>query len=414
MNESAADAKALPIRYAVGAMTGTSIDGIDAALVRIEGVGLTMTATLIHHIARPLGDLRNPLREAASQKPLSAGAFAQLAWALGEFYADVIDTLIRTSNCADLAHTLNANGSSGLALICVHGQTVFHQPPYSWQLINPALLVQRFGCPVVFDLRQADLAAGGQGAPITPIADWVLFRNPQACRAIVNLGGFCNITVLPASRVATEKHTNASQQAGQSPCQHAPLLDAIRGYDVCACNQILDAVARKIMGAAFDEDGRTASSGNAQPHATDELYLILSQQRESGRSLGTGDEAIAWVDAHRDSLSPADLAASAVHAIARCIAERLRQAACDEAILAGGGVRNRALLSAISSLAGVPVHLSDSLGVPAEAREAMAFAVLGALCADGIPITLPQITGCRRPAPLSGTWCNPPAAAPVL
>ena len=79
MNESAADAKALPVRYAVGAMTGTSIDGIDAALVRIEGVGLSMTAKLIHHIARPLGDLRNPLREAASQKPLSAGAFAQLA-----------------------------------------------------------------------------------------------------------------------------------------------------------------------------------------------------------------------------------------------------------------------------------------------------------------------------------------------
>src|SRR5690606_25573381 len=198
--------------------------GIDAALVRIEGVGLSMTAKLIHHIARTLGDLRNPLREAASQNPLSAGAFAQLAWVLGAFLADVIDSLIRKSNCADLVHPLNANGSSGLALICVHGQTVFHQPPYSWQLINPALLAQRFGCPVVYDLRQADLAAGGQGAPITPIADWVLFRNPHACRAIVNLGGFCNITVLPASRSEAQEHTNTPQQAGQSPCQHAPLL----------------------------------------------------------------------------------------------------------------------------------------------------------------------------------------------
>jgi anhydro-N-acetylmuramic acid kinase len=171
-------------RHVVGVMTGTSIDGIDAALVRITGRDLEMQAELVGHVSHPLRNLADSLRRAAVQIPMSAGEFAQIAWMFGDLHANVIGDVLDDHNL-------------GLDLICVHGQTVFHQPPISWQLINPAPIAARFACPVVSDLRQADLAAGGQGAPLTPIADWVLFRDPRKARAIANLGGFCNATILP-------------------------------------------------------------------------------------------------------------------------------------------------------------------------------------------------------------------------
>ncbi|MGH7290698.1 MAG: anhydro-N-acetylmuramic acid kinase, partial [Myxococcota bacterium] len=175
------------VRNVIGVMTGTSIDGIDIALTRIEGRGLDMRATLAWHVSQGLGELGPQLRQAADQQPMTAGQFARLAWDFGLLHADAIDASRKK-------HT-----SSPPDLIVAHGQTVFHQPPISWQILNPAPIAARFDCPVISDLRQADLAAGGQGAPITPLADWVLFRHEKHRRAIVNLGGFCNVTVLPSS-----------------------------------------------------------------------------------------------------------------------------------------------------------------------------------------------------------------------
>jgi anhydro-N-acetylmuramic acid kinase len=270
-------------------------------------------------------------------------------------------------------------------LICIHGQTVFHQPPISWQLVNPAPIARRFSCPIISDLRQADLADGGQGAPITPIADWILFREADERRAIVNLGGFCNVTIVPSD----------------------DSLNGIRGFDVCACNQILDAVARHALGNPFDKDGSAARRGRANPRSSAGLRNVLDDQREKGRSLGTGDEAAHWVNNQLViGLAAEDIAASAVHAIAGCISESLQQHHVDEIILAGGGARNLALAEAIRAASRAPVRTSEERGVPIEARESMAFAVLGALCADGVPITLPQVTGCKEPAPISGVWTN--------
>ena len=174
-------------RHVVGVMTGTSIDGMDVALVRVTGRGLDMRAELVRHISAPLGDLQPRLRAAADQQPMTAGEFAQLVWDFGVLHANVIERLLQAEKRKP-------------DLICIHGQTVFHQPPISWQLVNPAPIAARFDCPVVSDLRQADLAHGGQGAPITPIADWILFRDSTRTRAIVNLGGFCNVTIVPRQR----------------------------------------------------------------------------------------------------------------------------------------------------------------------------------------------------------------------
>ena len=144
-------------RVVIGAMSGTSMDAVDAVVAAIDGTGLEMRARLVRHVTHDLGPLRDDLREAADQKPMSAGRLAELGLRLGECYAEAVADVARILEFADL--------------IAVHGQTIFHRPPVSWQLINPAPIAARFKCPVVFDLRQADLAAGGQGAPITPVAD---------------------------------------------------------------------------------------------------------------------------------------------------------------------------------------------------------------------------------------------------
>jgi anhydro-N-acetylmuramic acid kinase len=374
-------------RNVIGVMTGTSIDGMDVALVRIRGAELSMTAELISHRPRSLGEIGPELRRLADGAPMTAAEIAQLAWSFGELHAEAIEALI------------TERPSEGrLDLIAVHGQTVYHQPPLSWQLINPAPIAVRLMCPVIFDLRQQDLAAGGQGAPITPLADWVLFRHAERRRAIVNLGGFCNITILPPAPSARIP----SEPLLQDESAHREELREIDGFDLCVCNHLLDAIAREALFLPYDDRGSIARSGSVVEAAAIELRTVLSNRHDERKSLGTGDERLAWVRTSIKRLSGPDLAATAVHAVGQCISQRLNRCRIDEVILAGGGTRNDALVEAINTNCSAPITLSDALGIPAEAREAAAMAVLGALSIDGIPITLPHITGCRSPAPLAG------------
>jgi 1,6-anhydro-N-acetylmuramate kinase len=367
------------MRRVVGCMTGTSIDGLDAALVEIEGQGLQMRAKVVRCVSRDLGEAGTSLRRLAEQQPVTAGDIAAATHAFAMVHAAAIQELL---------------GSEPCDLVCVHGQTVYHKPPHSWQLMQPAPIVAAVGCPVVYDLRQADLAAGGQGAPITPIADWVLFRGESdILSAIVNLGGFCNVTVLP--RIS---------DSAASPSDHTSRIAAL---DVCACNQLLDTIARRLMNAPFDADGQRAASGQVQTAALEDLSGVLAAQASSRRSLGTGDEVGDWISRYRAHVSPEDLAATACEAIAQAIAEQLmKHDLVNEVLLAGGGVHNKSLVAAIRSCCSAKVDLTDSRGVPAAYREAACFAVLGALCQDRVPITLPAVTGVKK-APLSGAWVYP-------
>lgn len=363
------------IRHVVGVMTGTSIDGIDAVLARIEGHGLQMKTQLLKSISKPFGPLKSPLRKIADQIPVTAKELATTAWDFGNFHADALEALI---------------GHKGVDLIAVHGQTVFHEPPISWQLINPWPLVKRFQVPVVFDLRASDLAAGGEGAPITPLADFLFFKASEN-RAIANLGGFSNITLLPAIN-----------EGNPAPFDHS--IRQIQGRDVCACNQVLDHLARTLFQTSYDENGKNALKGALQPQPFQSLVELLATQAVGKRSLGTGDELIEWVAQFRNDYAAADLARSACAAIAQTIVGNLSNA--KRLILAGGGVLNLALAEEITQRASIPVDMSDRFGVPAEGREAFAIAVLGALCEDREPITLSQVTGVTHP-PTSGTWIFP-------
>ncbi len=353
-------------RLIVGCMTGTSLDGLDTVLAEVTGRGLRLRARVIARHSAALGALGPRLRAVAEQQPVTSGAIATLSRDFSLLHARTIKAL-----CSMTEPTVKPT------LIVVHGQTVFHAPPVSWQLLTPAVIAQALNCAVVSDLRAADLAAGGQGAPITPLADLLLYGHLRERRSVINLGGFCNLTILPA---------------GRDPA-------AVRGGDVCACNQVLDGVARVVLDAPFDRGGRVAWSGTSDRRAEADLVRRLDRQRRARRSLGTGDEVQEWIA--RYPLAPADLARSACAAIATVIVRAALPA--DRLILAGGGTRNRALVSELTTRAGVPVSLSDDLGIAAGDREALGMAVLGALCQDRVPLTLAHVTGANR-APLGGTW----------
>ncbi len=348
------------MRLIVGCMTGTSLDGLDTVLAEVSGRGLRLRARVIARRSAGLGRVAGPLRALAEQVPMSAGDIARIARDFALLHARTIRAL-----CAGRQPDL----------IVVHGQTVFHAPPLSWQLFNPAVLAHALAAPVLSDLRAADLAAGGQGAPITPLADLLLYGHARERRTVINLGGFCNLTRLPPGRHPAE----------------------ISGSDICACNQVLDAVARVVLKRRFDPAGRHALRGTSHPATERALISRLNHQRHARRSLGTGDELAAWITSR--PLPANDLARTACAAVAVVIADAAQPA--DRLILAGGGVHNVALVSELTARAGVPVSLSDDLGIAAGDREALAMAVLGVLCADGVPPTLTQITHVSR-APQAG------------
>ncbi|MEM7229757.1 MAG: anhydro-N-acetylmuramic acid kinase [Planctomycetota bacterium] len=359
-------------RLAVGCMTGTSLDAIDVAVVRIDGHGLDLRARVDRTIGGSLDDIRDDLRAACTAEERDAEFFARLARNLSILHIHAIEEAL-SARTPDL--------------IAVHGQTIVHAPPLSTQLINAPMIAQRFDCPVVSDLRAADLAAGGDGAPITPLADWMLFRSPVHRRAVLNLGGFANLTVLPIDD-------------GSHP------VDCIAGNDVCVCNQLLNAIVQPALRVPYDAGGRIAMDGEIDENAATELADHLRWRREAKRSLGTGDEAFAWLDMVRADLSVDDLAATAACAIGTIIGEAIANSRVTELLIAGGGANHGPLVRHIEAHAGLNAQPTTDHGVPVDDRESIAFAVLGALCADGIPITLPQITGCDDPPPLSGVWTN--------
>lgn len=368
----------MTIRRIVGCMTGTSIDGIDAALVEIDGTGLAMKPRFIRGVSADLGSIREPLRRLANQHPMTA---AEIAAAMRDFsllHAKVVRQLLNGEKCD---------------LVAVHGQTVFHKPPLSWQLMQPAPIARELGIPVVFDMRAMDLAAGGQGAPITPIADWILFRSIADPMAVVNLGGFSNYTAW---------FTDLSPH--ESP--HQPWADPpdIRGGDLCVCNQLLDSLVRDRVGVPMDEDGRLAAGGVSDPAALSDLCTLLSSQGHARRSLGTGDELSAWSRQYVHLSTPAILR-TACEAIAQTIIEGIKPEF--PILVAGGGAFNRTLLGALAARSHFSVATTQAAGVPVAFREAACFAVLGSLCQDRIPITLPQVTGVSFPAPVSGAWVFP-------
>jgi 1,6-anhydro-N-acetylmuramate kinase len=364
-------------RIAVGFMCGTSLDGLDAVWIEARGAALDLRARVLGHAETGLGALGPGLARAARQEPLSVAELARLAVGLGRLHAELLATR------PDLPAP---------ELIAVHGQTLYHGPEASFALFDGTALLAAVPCNVVSELRLVDRAAGGEGAPITPLADALLLAGPEP-RAIYNLGGFCNVTRLPARGQSTE---------------------GIAGLDVAPCNQLLDGAARRFLGQPYDPEGSHAARAQALPALVAALVARLSpptpadRAAKRPRSLGTGDEAWALLDLLAEHPVPTALASLSV-----ALAQVLATAAGDarQVCLFGGGTRHRTLVAALErQLAQRPVGVELTIGSPedpaltAQAREGAAMAILGLAAADGLAITLPQVTGRRATQHLDGRW----------
>lgn len=368
-------------RLIVGCMTGTSLDGLDAALVRIAGTGLTMRAELLGHHAAPLSDaLRSTLVSLASGAAHQPIVYMQAARDLGGLYAEGVEHLLSSGLIPP---------SATFDFVVAHGQTIWHEPkhetgPKSWQLFDPWPIVRRLNMPVCYDLRQADLIAGGEGAPLTPIADWVMYRNDAD--VVANLGGVLNLTLLDADPTK------------------------ITGKDVYPCNLLLDGLCMRLFDQRFDADGGHAARGAVTPVCVHAISDAVDAVCACQGSLGREQFSPQWFDALMKSIGndckPEDILNSA----ARLIAFQLGGTFPDKnnppmrLVLAGGGVKHQTLVKLVVEQSFFePVVVSEALGIPSEAREAMGFAVLGALSQDGVPVSLPQVTGATEPG-VAGVW----------
>lgn len=420
-------------------MTGTSIDGIDVAIVRLKGRGLNMSAALLHHQAFSLGKVRTGLKALASDQAMKASEIAALSWS----YADVLAKAVEVAWHKAWSLPKGAQADTSLPkspdLISLHGQTVYHKPPYSWQLLQAAPIVQRCKAPVVCDLRSADLSAQGEGAPLTPLADMILYSSaisnfertlllgtsgqPKSMKfrklppvAIVNLGGFCNVTSLP--KVSSSNQDWVSQIAGQ---------------DVCLCNLVLNHIAVHGFAVPYDSGGKRASRGEVIPKLASTISTLIGpevqhpkrSQVKPRKSMGIMPTQLTrLLDRALTIHGAPDTAASACFAIAQRIAHEVlphhdTRSIPNAIILAGGGSLHLRLRHEIElacaartryfghTTATPRILTSDALGVPSQAREAACWAILGTLAADGVAPALPQITGTKLTPARAGTWLFP-------
>ncbi|MEO5987500.1 MAG: anhydro-N-acetylmuramic acid kinase [Candidatus Eisenbacteria bacterium] len=373
----------------VGLMTGTSADAIDAALVRFRGAGLTARHEVLAYRETPLSDeLRREVLEVASAETLPLERVMRLDAALGELYAGAVVELLDEGS-------VNATAVSAIGS---HGQTVRHLPrgangarALTLQIGSASTLAERTGIAVVSDFRTRDTAAGGEGAPLVPIADWWLFRDSEESRALLNLGGMANITHLP----------------------RGTHLDGVVAFDTGPGNAVLDAlVGLATVGLArHDEGGKLAASGRVHEGLLAELmadpFFQLAPPRSTGRER-FGERYAVRLRGIADSLgmSLEDTLATAVELTAASVADALHshlvpRGGVDAVYVSGGGVRNTTLMVALRrQLSGLRVERLDELGVAPECKEAVAFALLAHLTLSGECGNVPGATGAGHSAVL--------------
>ncbi|HXE57960.1 MAG TPA: anhydro-N-acetylmuramic acid kinase [Gemmatimonadales bacterium] len=354
-----------PPSLVVGLMSGTSLDGMDAALVRFDGPS---RVSLLGFVTRPYDDAeREQLRRALDGA--AAPALARLHVRLAEWAAEAVQEVLARGRVR----------ASELAGIAFHGQTVWHEPPLvSWQLGEPAVLAERFGVKVVSNFRARDVAAGGQGAPLVPIADVLLFGAPDHARVLLNLGGMANLTYVPRREVD----------------------DGAFAFDTGPGVAVIDAVAGMVEpGAAFDREGRLAARGTPREDLLAELLADPFFAAEPPKSTGRERFGEAYArELHRRAPGP-DGVATAVELTARAVAQAIRRwiPGAPEIVVSGGGCHHPVLMARLAQHLGRPLRRFDELFFSGDAKEAVAFALLGYLTLHGQPGNLPAATGARGP-----------------
>ncbi|MCX7176971.1 MAG: anhydro-N-acetylmuramic acid kinase [Proteobacteria bacterium] len=347
----------------VGLMSGTSLDGVDAALVEFAGATPEVLATA--YVAYP-ADLREQVLQLHDPGQDDLHRSALLANRLASLYAEATLALLDKAGVA----------TKQVHAIGCHGQTVRHMPQqgYTLQLNNPALLAELTGIAVVADFRSRDIAAGGQGAPLVPALHSALFRDSRRHRIILNLGGIANLTILSPGK---------------------PTF----GFDCGPGNMLLDAWAKDHLGTSYDDGGLWAASGKVQ---ADLLARLLENEFFSSqppKSCGREQFNLAWVKSFLSGLeSAADVQATLLALTVSAIQQAVLRwcGVVEEIYVCGGGAHNLIMLEQIrTELPQAKVQITDVLGQPADWVEAVAFAWLAKRTLAGLPGNLPEVTGAR-------------------
>lgn len=377
-------------RYAIGLMSGTSMDGIDAALVKISGSADRPRVCLEAFGAFPYPpETRKALLEVASGKPSSAGEISALNYWLGELFARTALAVCRRARIEP----------ARLFVIGSHGQTIFHQgpnkkgkkrptdphPASTLQIGEPAVIAERTRAVVVADFRAADIAAGGQGAPLVPIVDYLLLRDAKLGTIALNLGGIANITAIPPSA----------------------RMDGVIGFDTGPANMVIDGLASHFTQGreSYDADGAWARRGKViEPLLTRilrEPFFSLAPPKSAGREQFGGDFVKRFFLSQRKA-RPEDLLSTATELTARSIAQAIERFVMPRGrfhrlIVSGGGAHNCLLMRRLRELLpSLAFFTSSDFGLPIDAKEAMAFALLADRTLHGLPGSLPVVTGAER------------------
>jgi anhydro-N-acetylmuramic acid kinase len=381
--------KARESELVVGLMSGTSADGIDAVVAELSGSGRRLSARVVSHVQhRFTRPLQRRILEACLHGTVAE--ICELNFILGEHFA-----------CAALAaiHQARRRPKDILA-IASHGQTVHHLPnartPATLQIGEPAVIAERTGITTVADFRVGDMAAGGQGAPLVPYADWALFTNPIRPRIVQNLGGIGNLTFLPPN---------------------ARLADVL-AFDTGPGNMVIDAMVRRLTHGrrTFDENGAWASSGQVSEALLTEMKAHPFLDRKPPKTTGREEFGEAFADkvlasARRMRLREADLVATATAFTAASIAEAYQrfvfpkltkaERAKLQIILGGGGAMNTALRRMLEGrVPSAEWRTHEDFGIANAAKEALAFAILAYETLRGRPSNVPNATGASHPVVL--------------
>lgn len=378
-------------RLCIGLSSGSSFSGVDAALVRIDGVGLNMALQLQQFVHRPYPrEVRDLMRGGAA--PAAVRTVALLHRVLGEMFAGAVRQLADDARL-DLRHVLCVGCS---------GHTLWHEPdcryPTTLNLGMASVLAERTGLTTLSDPRSEDVVVGGQGVPLTPLPDWLLFRDRLEPRVLVHLGGVATVLGIPEN--SEPKH--------------------VIGLHAAPCCLLLDGLMQRLTGGKepFDAFGKHAVQGCCiEPILERWLAHPLLQRRPprtiTRRDFGEDfiDQAVHWCKRMDRSLH--DLLCTATHFVARATVEALRRFvpwSPARVLLSGGGVRNGLLWRLLEQqLAPTPLAKTDVCGIPSEARKAVAFAALAALAMDAVPGNLPGVTGASGPRLLGSFTPGAPA-----
>jgi anhydro-N-acetylmuramic acid kinase len=380
-----------------GVMSGTSADGINVAIVRLSsrGRGLPRHTLLAHEECAYPAPVRRTILEMMNAQAVCVADLARLNFLLGELYADAIAKTARR-------HRVKID------LVGCHGQTLYHQGvperflgrrlAVTWQTGEGAVIAARLAVPVVSDFRPADMAAGGRGAPLVPYLDYLLYRDARdsrraSNRIAQNIGGIANLTAIPAGE---------------------PLQKLI-AFDTGPGNMVIDAVMEKLFNKRYDRDGKVAASGRVLHSVIAQLLRAPFFRQKPPRTAGReefGREYAARFLQHCGSTSKSNMVATATFLTTQSIADAIdrfvlprfsahQKRNAHALIVSGGGAKNPTLIAmlrdALEPLA-IQLHFSDEFGIPSEAKEAVAFALLAYETWHRRPSNVPAATGAKHPA----------------